>query len=302
MAEKSVGIIGAGAMAQLYGWLLWQQHCSVRLLRRNPIQSQWQHHQLFDQQGALHEFSLYHQASHQSADFSAVLLFTKAQEALTAAHRVLCWLPQSVPLVLLHNGMGPQQQLAQAYPQPNIWAGSVSDGAERLARYHTIQRGQGARWVGPLTALAQNSGLPVPFTQLNFHVTSQVQWRLWQKLTVNGIINPLCCRDKQRNGALLTAAYQTEIGQLAQEWSQIGQALQWQDSPNAIHQRVLTVARNTAENRCSSLQDCLAKRPTELPYICGYGLQKGQQHGLLLPHLTALYHGLMANSCGTTPA
>ncbi|MFI3246103.1 MAG: ketopantoate reductase C-terminal domain-containing protein [Ferrimonas sp.] len=289
-------------MAQLYGWLLWQQRFPVRLLRRHTIQPQWQRHQLFDQQGAMHEFSLYHQANHQITDFSAVLLFTKAQEALAAAHRVLCWLPQSVPLVLLHNGMGPQQQLAQAYPQHNIWAGSVSDGAERLAPYQTIQRGQGARWVGPLTAPAQNSSLPAALTQLNFIKTSQVQWRLWQKLTVNGIINPLCCRDKQRNGALLTAAYQTEIAQLAQEWSQIGQALQWPDSAKAIRQRVLTVARNTAENRCSSLQDRLAKRPTELPYICGYGLQKGQQHGLLLPHLTALYRGLMASSCGATPA
>ncbi|WP_298444656.1 2-dehydropantoate 2-reductase [uncultured Ferrimonas sp.] len=284
MAE-TVALIGAGAMAQLYAGLLQQQGITPVLLRRpsaaTPTSSHCQSHQLQWLDGHHSQHDVVHQPSNFPCQPTAVLLLTKAQHAIAAATPVLQWLPQHIPLILLHNGMGPQHALAARYPQHNIWAGSVTDGAVRLGQAQVAQRGVGVRAAGALTGQTQ---LPECLRRLGFQQADNIDLLLWHKLSVNAVINLLCARDRISNGVLLTPPYQAEINALCTELAQLGQALGFRETAPQCQQRILTVAKATASNRCSTLQDVEAARPTELANISGYVLQQAQQHGLSLPH------------------
>lgn len=285
MAE-TVAIVGAGAMAQLYAALLQQHQITPIILRRPNAPSQSVLHQIQWLNQPIESLQIEHQAADVATKVDAVLVLTKAQDAVAAVIPVLNWLPPHTPLVLLHNGMGPQQQLAKQYPNHNIWAGSVSDGADRIAKWQVAQRGTGFRKAGALNGQTQ---LPPSLAALGFEKIENINAILWHKLTINAVINPICGRDSCTNGELLKPCYQQEIAELCQELGQLAQAANIDDDSESCLARVRQVATATANNRCSTVQDIAAKRPTELQHISGYLLQQAHQVGLNLPNHQRLY-------------
>ncbi|QIZ75589.1 ketopantoate reductase family protein [Ferrimonas lipolytica] len=286
----SVALLGCGAMAQLYAGLLQQQGITPLLLAR-PLTSTQQLSltlELLDGNALQHTVTI--QPSDMPAAVDAILVFTKAQQCLDAVAPLLSWLPNSTPIVLLHNGMGPQHQLAAQQPAHNIWVGSVSDGAQRLGQYRVAQRGLGTRVAGQLEQ--STPALPSCLQALEFSQSDDITTVLWRKLSVNAVINPLCGRDRVANGALLAPKYQQEIAALCNEIVQLGQYLGMHESAAACQQRILAIATATAANRCSTLQDLDAERPTELPAISGYLLQQAQYFKLELHHHQRLYKQL----------
>ncbi|GAA4877836.1 hypothetical protein GCM10023333_08890 [Ferrimonas pelagia] len=223
----------------------------------------------------------------------ALLVLTKAQDCEAALSPLLSWLDPAIPIVLLHNGQGPQQRLLARYPKHNWWWGTLSDGAQRIGACEIHHTGSGLRVAGPApTCPWPGSSLPKALHRLGFTLHQDINTALWQKLTVNAVINPLAARDRITNGTLLSPIYQGEIGQLCEELALLGQHLTHTDSANQIHRRVLAVAKATASNRCSTLQDIDAERETELACITGCVLTLAKQQGLTLSNHKALLDSL----------
>ncbi|MBW3164449.1 ketopantoate reductase family protein [Ferrimonas balearica] len=288
----TVGVLGAGALGQLLAHQLAAASLPVTLLRRPGTTDSQISHTLYPLDGPEQRRSLTHVASDTPHPLSLVLVLTKAQDCLNALVPLLSGLPESVPVVLLHNGLGPQQAAAERWPQRPWWAGSLSDGALALNPYSVRHTGQGTRRAGPLSASAQAMAMPAPLAQLGFEYDAEVMTTLWQKLTVNLLINPLTARDRVTNGTLLNPDYLATLRQLADETAAVGQASGHADSPAAILDRALSVASATANNRSSMLQDIEAGRPTELDAITGYLLQQARRYGIPCPGHQALYQQL----------
>lgn len=109
------------------------------------------------------------------------------------------------------------------------------------------------------------------------------------KLLVNLAINPLAAIFRVPNGALAEAPFRTYVDALVHEaWPVLrteGLAL----DAAAAHERVLAVARATAGNRASMLQDVLAGRITEIDAITGAFLTLAAHHGAAAPTHEAVY-------------
>lgn len=108
----------------------------------------------------------------------------------------------------------------------------------------------------------------------------------WQKLVINALINPLTILADAANGQLCQPPWQTQQATLAQEIDQLSLALGYQCPPAFASAQ--KVCQATADNLSSSLQDVRAKRPTELPWICGFLMAQADQAGHSMPHYRAL--------------
>ena len=106
---------------------------------------------------------------------------------------------------------------------------------------------------------------------------------VWGKLIANTAINPLTALTGRRNGELLDSPVARLLDDLAYETAAVaaalGVALPFDDA--AEHAR--SVARLTAINRSSMLQDVEAGRPTEIGALNEAVVAEGMQLGVPTP-------------------
>lgn len=113
-----------------------------------------------------------------------------------------------------------------------------------------------------------------------------------RKLLVNACINPLTALYRVPNGAVCEPPYAGTLRALAMEAATVLSAEELDiTDPEAI-ELVTGVARATASNRSSMLQDVEAGRPTEMEFITGALLRLAAFHGLPAPTHAVLYRYL----------
>ncbi|WP_051252786.1 ketopantoate reductase family protein [Ferrimonas kyonanensis] len=273
----TLAILGGGAIGQLLAMDLCQQQHSPVLLTRPDSASGIIRHQMQRLDGSVQHHSLLHAPSNQPQHCDAVLITTKAYQAEAALAPVLAWLPASTPIVLLHNGMGPQQRLAQRFPTHNWWAGMLTDGALKREAHSVNHTGQGVRYLGPL---AGQGRMPEAVTDIGFVSEAAILPRLWQKLAVNALINPLTACYGCANGELIRPGYRAELQRLSDELAAVAKAEGITMTAEQILTWCLSVAEATCGNRSSMLQDIGANRSTEIDAISGFVVERAQAHGL----------------------
>ena len=115
----------------------------------------------------------------------------------------------------------------------------------------------------------------------NVNIVEDAQSLIWGKLVINAAINPLTAILRVPNGGLLELPSAREMmASLAMEAARVAQAeivpLPFSDPVAAAED----VARRTAANHSSMLQDVLRGAPTEIDAICGAVVKIGQKHGI----------------------
>jgi 2-dehydropantoate 2-reductase len=130
-------------------------------------------------------------------------------------------------------------------------------------------------------------------TSAKFHVQTVEDARslVWGKLVVNAAINPLTALLRVKNGELLERPSAREMmGALAREAAQVAYAeqiiLPFSNPVEAVEE----VARKTAANHSSMLQDVLRGAPTEIDAICGAVVKAALKHKIGAPVNWACWH------------
>jgi 2-dehydropantoate 2-reductase len=93
---------------------------------------------------------------------------------------------------------------------------------------------------------------------------------LWEKLAVNAAINPTTALARVPNGAVAEPPVDAVAAAAARETARVARAVDVEVAPDAAVDRAFDVARRTADNRSSMLQDVAAGRRTEVDAISGY--------------------------------
>jgi len=226
-------------------------------------------------------------------DIDLIWTCCKAYHAQATTEALLRRFPNALA-ILLHNGMGPQHQLAQQFPGRLIW-GTTTCGALRLDPLTYRQTGYGTSHLGLPPDAPKNSPAAAMVTRLAswqgplaLAVSDQVEQLLWQKLLINAVINPLTAALQIPNGQLLEPEFAEEIEGLCREVGQIMQHLGLAPINNPVLQ-VRRVAALSAENRSSMAEDVRLGRATEIDYINGFLLRAAQPFELATPFLTKWY-------------
>ncbi len=185
--------------------------------------------------------------------------------------------------VTLQNGLGNYEILEHALGGERVALGSTTTGATLLGPGLVKAAGEGAISVqehprlDPIAAALRSSGFTVK-------VVRDANSLVWSKLVINSAINPLTALLRVPNGELLRRpAARALMRSLAEETAAVAVAervkLNFADAGAMVEE----VARRTAANYSSMLQDIRRGAPTEIEAICGAIARAGRRDGIATP-------------------
>ena len=227
-----------------------------------------------------------------------ILMLVKSYQTEHAARQAGQLLSPHGVVVTLQNGLGNLDRIAAVVGADRATLGVTAQGAMLMAP--GVVRDTGA---GPIYVALPVHAAPLMATGLQWlvdllrqadftvHVVTEADSLLWGKLAVNAGLNPLTALLRVPNG--FVAEHETAravLWRAATETAAVAQA-QGIALPYAhAGQYALEVARATAVNHSSMLQDVQRGAPTEIEAICGGVVRAGKAHGVATPVNALLHH------------
>jgi len=287
LSDNSLLIVGTGAMACLFGGRLSAAGIPITLLgtwvegldvlRRSGVclQEEDGREQIYPVRVTSDP------AACKGTDYSLVLV--KSWQTERAARQLAeCLAPDGLA-VTLQNGVGNREMLAKYLGAKRVMLGVTTTGVTLLGPGHVRAGGEGVITLGlharskPLAELLRRAGFVM-------ESASDPNILLWGKLVINAAINPLTALLRVTNGELLSRpTARALLVAVAREAAAVAVAkgvhLPYPDPGIAAE----NIARRTASNRSSMLQDVSRGAPTEIDAICGAIVQAGEQTGVPTP-------------------
>lgn len=280
-----ITILGCGALGQLWLSRLYQQGHDVQGWLRVP--QPFCAVNVIEPDGTSFNRNLPTNDPEHLVQSELLLVTLKAWQVSGAVTALLPKLSPNCAILLLHNGMGTQDELPP-HNQP------ILQGTTTHAACHDgntiIHVANGVTHIGPVTQqathlshLAEVLHQALPDVAWHNHIASAN----WRKLAVNCVINPLTALYNCHNGDL--QRYPEQIAALCCEVASVMELEGHHTSCEDLMSYVMQVIQLTADNISSMLQDIRAQRHTEIDYITGYLLRRGRSHGIPLPENTRLF-------------
>jgi 2-dehydropantoate 2-reductase len=280
-------IVGTGAIATLFAARLSEAGHSISMLGtwQNGLSAlRKEGARIVDADG--HERTFPVHATHDPHELDAAkyaLLLVKSWQTERAAHQLVDCLAHNGLAVTLQNGLGNREALIQELGPARVSLGITTTGATLLGPGLVRAGGEGIvsleqnRAIGPVEAALRSA-------KFNVQTVEDASSLMWGKLVVNAAINPLTALLRVPNGELLQRpAARGLMSLLARETAAVASAekvhLPFEDPSEAAE----VVARKTATNHSSMLQDILRGAPTEIDAICGAVARRGEQHHIPTP-------------------
>ena len=121
-------------------------------------------------------------------------------------------------------------------------------------------------------------------------VTSDIRTELWSKLVVNASINPIAALAGLPNGRIVRDRDLLAVVEMVcREATEVAKAEGAQVDQAELRHRTLLIAKRTASNRASMLQDLDRHHRTEIEAITGAIVRAADRHRIPVPVNAALY-------------
>ncbi|MDR6880146.1 2-dehydropantoate 2-reductase [Bacillus sp. 3255] len=248
--------------------------------------------------GGIIEFESYTEetsASDLVQSYDYILLMVK-QPAITPelAAYIRSKLSSGTRLISFQNGVGHESILGEALPAERLLLAVTTEGARREGDTSVAHTGHGVTYLGSLRADEEES---THFLLVNLlkeagfqtFMSNNMEERIWSKLLINSVINPLTAILRVRNGQLLDSAWTMSLMRdLYREACLVVEARGTQ-VPDHLWDTILQVCEATRLNHSSMLQDIEQARSTEIDRINGSLLQLADELNLELPVHRTVY-------------
>ncbi len=307
--ERTISIIGAGALGMLFGTYSYLSGYNVQYITRRKKQAS-----LIEEKGISVTLGDGQTVQYVPQAFACdeikaplvadlVLVVVKQPQLL----ELLPWLSNYVApwseLLFLMNGLGHKEKVEHFLPKHTVMYGITQCGATRLSDWETMERGKGVTMIG------SPQGLNPPGVQrwknaiapyLEIVYSDDIEAELWSKAMINACINPITALFKVPNGALITnkhlnwmmrEVYEELIPLFSKVW---GENHPLVSAGEALWKKVINVCQQTADNRSSMLQDIVHHRKTEIEALNGYFVHLSERYGLKLTVNQLLYKAILA--------
>jgi 2-dehydropantoate 2-reductase len=293
-------IAGTGALATLFAARLTQAGHQVTMLGtwKEGIRAlQQSGARLVDARGNEKQFPVCATNDpRECAGAKHAIVLVKAWQTERVAHQLKDCLADDGLALTLQNGLGNRETLTQVLDKTSeassdfrslkpsrVALGSTTTGATLLGPGLVKEGGEGIisvernQALGPMEEALQSA-------RFNVQAVEDAQSVIWGKLVINAAINPLTALLRVKNGELLERPFAYEVMKaLARETANVANAENIHlpfDDPAA---KVEDVARKTAANTSSMLQDVLRGAPTEIDAICGAVVRMAEKHEISAP-------------------
>ena len=256
-----------------------------------------------------------HASNEQEEKIHHLIVSVKAPQIVRAIQSVAHRLAYGSSILFLQNGLGIVDEVNEKiFPdekyRPTYIVGVISHGLYERRPFSVVHAGEGTIALGVLPRMPVSGGIQFEtldelstsarylmrtmtrtavFVAVGFAPTELLQQQL-DKLAVSCIINPLTAILDCKNGALLCNFYFTRVIRLLlAEISIVIKSLpELKNVPNVnmrfdtvrLERLVSSIANTTAENYSSMVQDFRSGRETEIDYINGYIVKRGEELGI----------------------
>jgi len=285
-----IAIVGAGAMGSLFGGKLsaaadvtlldpWPEH--VAAMQRDGLRIT----ELDGGETTILVTATADPAAVPEADL--VIIFVKSHATQQASQWASQFLAADGLALTLQNGVGNGETMAELLGAERVVSGVTSHGATLLGPGRVRHAGTGPTHVATRPEIADKlADVAAVFEQAGFevHLSDDLDSLVWGKLIINVGINALTGILRVPNGQLVEIPAAGEL--MAQAVAEAvavcrakGIELPYDDPLG----RVQEVARATATNRASMLQDVLRGVPTEIGVINEAIVREGGRLGLDTP-------------------
>jgi 2-dehydropantoate 2-reductase len=212
----------------------------------------------------------------------ALVLVKSWQTERVAKQLVRCLSANGIALTL-QNGFGNAEILKEILKPERVALGVTMLGARMLEPAHVQFTGNGRVFLGDHPRLSELEGILLA-GEFQVEKVSDPVSLLWGKLVINAAINPLTALLRVANGELLERPAARELmAEAAREAALVasmqGIILPYSDPVIAVEE----VARGTASNYSSMLQDVLRGTVTEIESINGAVVRVGERLGVQIP-------------------
>lgn len=202
---------------------------------------------------------------------------------------------QSLPILLLHNGMGGIELANKHLPNNPLLAGITTDGVYKTSPSSFKQTAVGKLEVGSVitdTLFDAPNSLIYPTDEFkvlhpNLLWRNDIIFALYQKLAINAAINPLTAIKNCKNGEL--SGYKAEVEAIKEEVFDLYEFMHLPIDNHELSQQIDEVISLTRNNYSSMHQDLHHGRETEIEGIVGFLLEKAQETGMKMTYVQSLY-------------
>ena len=287
-----ISIIGAGAMGSLYGGKLAQAGNDVILFDINQTHvdavnsSGLEIEELEDEEST----NISVKATSQEGDVKGsevLIFFVKSTATRRAAEQFCKILDTNTLAITLQNGVGNEEILRSFFGADSTAAGVTSQGATFLGPGKIRHAGKGPTHL--CMSNKKNMKLRPFVDELNkagfeTHIEDNIEDLIWSKLVVNVGINALTALTGLQNGRLLdfedtTSLMKDLVEEAVAVADKKGITLTYKDPLETVYD----VAKNTATNRSSMLQDFDRGTTSEIDFINFTIVREGETYGVPTP-------------------
>ncbi len=272
-----IAIVGPGAVGSLLAALLTKSKQEVHLIDRNLERARKINQEGIKVEGISGEFTARVNVTVEPKELGTcglVIICVKSYHTEEAIKGVKDLIGEETQVLTLQNGVGNIQILNDVVGEDKVIGGATSLGVTVLGPGHIKYAGKGetiigkssGKVLGPLREIAtilNKAGLETK-------VSRDINGVVWSKLIINVGINAIAVVTRLHNGRLLEYDGTKDIMRAAvQEAVKVAKRKRIKLVYDDPIQKVESVAKATAANVCSMLQDILKKRRTEIDFING---------------------------------
>jgi 2-dehydropantoate 2-reductase len=284
-------VFGAGAMGSFFGGLLSKHHDVLLIGRPDHVTAIREHGLRISGKTPMIARPDAATAVPANARPDFVFVTTKAYDTAKAMPTLQRFSDRSV-FVTLQNGLGNADAIAKTARR--VIAGTTTIGVMFVGPGEVRHGGIGDAIIGAwshvdegdlvrLRDVLAEAGIVVT-------VTSDIRTELWSKLVVNAAINPLAAIASVPNGRLVRDKRLLEVmDAVSREAIAVAKAEGAKVDAEELRRRIALVAKRTAANRGSMLQDLDRGRRTEVDAIVGPIVRAAGRHRIPVPLNQALY-------------
>lgn len=213
------------------------------------------------------------------------------------------WLSPQTAVVCFQNGIGHEERLLSGIPSGQLLLAVTAQGARRHTDNLVEHTGNGWTYVGAAVHKGnrQNQEKNIKRLQkilkkegIELFVSNNIYEKVWSKLLINSVINPVTAILGLPNGDLLHSKPALKLMNSLYMEGLLCAKAEGVPIPENMWEQILSVCQNTSSNLSSMLQDRLSVRQTEIEYINGSLLRIGRKHGFRLPVNETVYQLIKA--------
>ena len=300
-----IAVMGAGAMGSLFGGLLsasgedvtlvdvWREHVEAINARGLRIEEP-------DGSRTVHVKATTDPSEVGPVDL--IIIFVKSYDTLEATGDALPMVSEGTVFLSLQNGLGNIEKISEVAGSDRVIPGTTAQGCTLMGPGEIVHAGDGPTVIGERDGRVTDRALEIRDALnragIGTEISDAVNGALWSKVLVNVAINPLTALTGLRNGELLDHPGIVKVMKEAvEEAIRVAEALGVDLGEGEHVEKVYEVARMTASNKSSMLQDVERGRRTEIDALNGAIVASARRLGLYVPvneTLTAAVKGLEA--------